>query len=131
MLNRPIEGYDELSFIFSDDQSTAEIRTNKDQCAHSADNLISEDSMEQKIDNDDTQYLVLKIGELIDAVKSLKPREFADDLWKAVTSCGYNQRMPITAFEYFLKNKIEGKIFLVRSPELRKERLAKFFSSLL
>jgi hypothetical protein len=87
--------------------------------------------MEQKIGNEDIRYLVLKIGELIDAVKSLKPRDFAEDLWKAVTACSYNERMSITAFEYFLKNEVEGKIFLVRSPDLRKEWLAKFFSSLL
>ncbi|XP_021313491.1 uncharacterized protein LOC8062457 isoform X3 [Sorghum bicolor] len=133
LLNRPIQDYDELSFIFGDeyDPSAAEIRLERDQNTHSDDSKIPEDSMEQKIANEDIRYLVLKIGELIDAVKSLKPRDFADDLWKAVTACSYNERMSIAAFEYFLKNEIEGKIFLVRSPDLRKEWLAKFFSSLL
>ena len=101
------------------------------QNAHSDDSKISEDPMEQKIANEDIHYLVLKIGELIDAVKSLKPRDFAEDLWKAVTACSNNERMSITAFEYFLKNEVEGEIFLVRSPDLCKEWLAKFFSSLL
>lgn len=87
--------------------------------------------MEQKIDNDDIHYLVLKIGELIDVVQSLKPRDFADGLWNAVTACGYNERVSITAFEYFLKNEVEGNIFLLRSTEQLKEWLAKFFSSLL
>ena len=49
------------------------------QNAHSDDSKISEDPMEQKIANEDIHYLVLKIGELIDAVKSLKPRDFAED----------------------------------------------------
>jgi hypothetical protein len=53
--------------------------------------------MEQKIANVDISYLVLNIGELIDAVKSLKPKNFAKDLWKVVTACNYNQRMPVTA----------------------------------
>ncbi|KAF8642744.1 hypothetical protein HU200_067125 [Digitaria exilis] len=134
MLNRPIEDYDELSFIFSDegDPSPDGIHLlKKGQNAHSDDSKISEDPMEQKIASEDIRYLVLKIGELIDAIKSLQPRDFADDLWKAVTACGYNDRMSITAFEYLLKNEVEGKIFMVRSPELRKEWLAKFFSSLL
>ncbi|CAO2182090.1 unnamed protein product [Urochloa humidicola] len=133
MLNRPIEDYDELSFIFSDeyDPSADGIQSKKGQNAHSDNSKISEDPVEQKIASEDIRYLVLKIGELIDTIKSLKPRDFADDLWKAVTACGYNDRMSITAFEYFLKNEVEGKIFLVRSPDLRKEWLAKFFSSLL
>ncbi|XP_012701197.1 uncharacterized protein LOC101781238 isoform X1 [Setaria italica] len=133
MLNRPIEDYDELPSIFSDeyDPSADGIQLKKGQNAHSDDTKVSEDPMEQKIANEDIHYLVLKIGELIDAIKSLKPRDFADDLWKAVTACGYNDRMSITAFEYFLKNEVEGKIFLVRSPDLRKEWLAKFFSSLM
>ena len=133
MLNRPIEDYDELSFIFSDeyDPSADGIQLKKVQNAHSDESRISEDPGEQSIAGEDIRYLVLKIGELIDAIKSLKPRDFADDLWKAVTACGYNDRMSITAFEYFLKNEVEGKIFLVRSPDLRKEWLAKFFSSLL
>ncbi|CAO1946849.1 unnamed protein product [Urochloa humidicola] len=133
MLNRPIEDYDELSFIFSDeyDPSADGIHLEKGQTAHSDNSKISEDPVEQKIASEDIRYLVLKIGELIDAINSLKPRDFADDLWKAVTACGYNDRMSITAFEYFLKNEVEGKIFLVRSPDLRKEWLAKFFSSLL
>ncbi|XP_062207728.1 uncharacterized protein LOC133909350 isoform X2 [Phragmites australis] len=133
LLNRPIEDYDELSFIFSDeyDPSADEIQLKKDQNAHSVDSKIFDDPMEQKTASEDIGYLVLKIGELIDALKSLKPRDFADDLWKAVTACGYNERMSITAFEYFLKNEVEGKIFLVRSPDLRKDWLVKFFSSLL
>ncbi|CAL4953330.1 unnamed protein product [Urochloa decumbens] len=133
MLNRPIEDYDELSFIFSDeyDPSADGIQLKKGQNAHSDNSKISEDPVEQNIASEDIRYLVLKIGELIDAIKSLKPRDFADDLWKAVTACGYNDRMSITAFEYFLKNEVEGKIFLVRSPDLRKEWLAKFFSSLM
>jgi len=133
MLNRRIEDYDELSFIFSDeyDPSADGIQLKKVQNSHSDDSRISEDPGEQRIAGEDIRYLVLKIGELIDAIKSLKPRDFADDLWKAVTACGYNDRMSITAFEYFLKNEVEGKIFLVRSPDLRKEWLAKFFSSLL
>jgi hypothetical protein len=96
-----------------------------------ANNQMSEDPMEPKINNEDIRYLVLKIGELIDTLKDLKPRDFADDLWKIVTACGFNGRMTIIAFEYFLKNEVEGKMFLVRSPEFRKEWLAKFFSSLL
>jgi hypothetical protein len=133
MLNRPIEDYDELSSIFSDeyDPSTVGIQLKRGQNAHSDDSKVSENPMEQKIASEDIHYLVLKIGELIDAVQSLKPRDFADDLWQAVTACGYNDRMSITAFEYFLKNEVEGKIFLVRSPDLRKEWLAKFFSSLM
>ncbi|CAO1942577.1 unnamed protein product [Urochloa humidicola] len=133
MLNTPIEDYDELSFIFSDeyDPSADRIQLKKGQTAHSDNSKISEDPVEQKITSEDICYLILKIGELVDAIKSLKPRDFADDLWKAVTACGYNDRMSITAFEYFLKNEVEGKIFLVRSPDLRKEWLAKFFSSLL
>ncbi|OEL36705.1 hypothetical protein BAE44_0002276 [Dichanthelium oligosanthes] len=134
LLNRRIEDYDELSCIFSDeyDPSADEIQLKRERNAHSViSSNISEDPMEQKISSKDIRYLVLKIGELIDAIKILKPRDFADDLWKAVTACGYNDRMSITAFEYFLKNEVEGKIFLVRSPDLRKEWLAKFFSSLL
>ncbi|WVZ67897.1 hypothetical protein U9M48_016914 [Paspalum notatum var. saurae] len=133
LLNRPIEDYDELFFIFSGeyDPSAAEVQLSRTQDTRSDCSKISEDPMEQKIASDDIHYLVLKIGELIDAVKSLKPRDFAEDLWKAVTDCSYNERMSITAFEYFLKNEVEGKIFLVRSPDLRKEWLAKFFSSLL
>lgn len=133
VLNRPIEDYDELFTIFGAeyDTSAAEIQLKRSQHAHSDDSKVSEDPMGQKITSEDIHYLVLKIGELIDAVKSLKPRDFAEDLWKAVTDCSYNERMSVTAFEYFLKNEVEGKIFLVRSPDLRKEWLAKFFSSLL
>ena len=81
LLNRPIQDYDELSFIFGDeyDPSAAEIQLERDQNTHSDDSKISEDPMEQKIANEDIRYLVLKIGELIDAVKSLKPRDFAED----------------------------------------------------
>ncbi|KAL6616516.1 hypothetical protein ACP70R_038786 [Stipagrostis hirtigluma subsp. patula] len=131
LLNRPIEDYDDLCFMFSDDLSADGILARQDQKGHSFSNQISVDPMDQKIANEDIRYLVLKIGELTDAVKSLKPRDFADDLWRAVTACGYNERMSITAFEYFLKNEVEGKIFLVRGPDLRKEWLTKFFSSLL
>ncbi|KAJ1286571.1 hypothetical protein BS78_03G363000 [Paspalum vaginatum] len=133
LLNRPIEDYDELFFIFSGeyDPPAAEIQLNRTQDIHSDGSKISEDPMEHKIASEDIRYLVLKIGELIDAVKSLKPGDFAEDLWKAITDCSYNERMAIAAFEYFLKNEVEGKIFLVRGPDLRKEWLAKFFSSLL
>ncbi|TVU36233.1 hypothetical protein EJB05_18170 [Eragrostis curvula] len=130
-INRPIAGYDELAFLLSNEKSPDHTQAEKDQTAHFVNNQISEDPMEQKINNEDIRYLVLKIGELIDALKDLKPRDFANELWKAVTACGYNERMAITAFEYFLKNEVEGKIFLVRSPDLRKEWLAKFFSSLM
>ena len=133
MLNRPIEDYDELSFIFSDeyDPSADGIQLKKVQNAHSDYSRISEYPAERRIAGEDIRYLVLKIGKLIDAIKSLKPRDVADDSWKAVTACGYNDRMSITAFEYFLKNEVEGKIFLVCSPDLHKEWLAKFFSNLL
>ena len=95
MLNRPIQDYDELSFIFGDeyDPSAAEIQLERDQNTHSDDSNISEDPMEQKIANEDIHYLVLKIGELIDAVNTLKPRDFAEDLWKAVTACSYKPTM--------------------------------------
>lgn len=133
LLNRPIQDYDELSFIFSDeyDPSAAEIQLERGHNTHSSDSNISENPMEQRIANEDIRYLVLKIGELIDAVKSLKPRDIAKDLWKAVTACSYNESMSITAFEYFLKNEVKGKIFLVHTPDLHKEWLAKFFSILL
>ncbi|XP_062228055.1 uncharacterized protein LOC133926238 isoform X2 [Phragmites australis] len=131
LLNRPIEDYDELSFMFSDDKSVADTQAKRTKTLILSILRISEDPMEQKIANEDIRYLVLKIGELIDALKSLKPRDFSDDLWKAITACGYNERMSITALDYFLKNEVEGKNFLVRSPHLRKEWLAKFFSSLL
>jgi len=77
LLNRPIQDYDELSFIFGDeyDPSAAEIQLERDQNTHSDDSKISGDPMEQKIGNEDIRYLVLKIGELIDVVKSLKPRD--------------------------------------------------------
>ncbi|KAK3162690.1 hypothetical protein QOZ80_1BG0092530 [Eleusine coracana subsp. coracana] len=126
LINRPIQGYCELAFMFGDEEYPGNTQAENDQNTHS----VKEDSIGQKINNEDICYLVLKIGELIDTLKDLKPRDFADDLWKA-TACGYNERMAITAFEYFLKNEVEGKIFLVRSPELRKEWLAKFFSSFL
>ena len=103
----------------------------KVQNAHSDYSRISEYPAERRIAGEDIRCLVLKIGKLIDAIKSLKPRDVADDSWKAVTACGYNDRMSITAFEYFLKNEVEGKIFLVCSPDLHKEWLAKFFSNLL
>nr|CAD1838915.1 unnamed protein product [Ananas comosus var. bracteatus] len=63
--------------------------------------------------------------------KDLKPRDFGEELWNAISACDYNERFSVVAFEYFLKNEIEGKVFLVRHPEMRKEWLAKFFSSLL
>ena len=86
MLNRRIEDYDELSFIFSDeyDPSADGIQLKKVQNSHSDDSRISEDPVEQSIAGEDIRYLVLKIGKLIDAIKSLKPRDFADDSWKAV-----------------------------------------------
>ncbi|RLN23024.1 signal recognition particle subunit SRP72-like [Panicum miliaceum] len=51
MLNRPIEDYDELSFIFSDEYgpSADGIQLKKVQNAHSDDSKISEDPVEQKI----------------------------------------------------------------------------------
>ncbi|CAO1944130.1 unnamed protein product [Urochloa humidicola] len=73
MLNRPIEDYDELSLIFSDeyDPSADGIRLKMVQTAYSDNSKISEDPVEQKIASEDIRYLVLKIGELIDAIKSL------------------------------------------------------------
>ncbi|XP_038990360.1 L10-interacting MYB domain-containing protein-like isoform X1 [Phoenix dactylifera] len=85
----------------------------------------------QQAANVDIQSLVMKIGELIDVIKTLKPRNYSEDIWEAIKACGYNERLSVTALEYLLKNEIEGKIFLVRSPESRKEWLSKFFSSFL
>lgn len=77
------------------------------------------------------QSLVMKIAELIDAIKTLKPRNYSEEIWEAIKACDYNERLSVTALEYLLKNEIEGKIFLVRSSESRKEWLSKFFSSFL
>ncbi|KAK3166191.1 hypothetical protein QOZ80_1AG0042590 [Eleusine coracana subsp. coracana] len=85
-INRPIEGYNELAFMFSDEKYPGNTQAENDQNTHS----VNEDPMGEKINNEDIRYLVLKIGELIDALKDLKPRDFAEDLWKAVTACGDN-----------------------------------------
>ncbi|XP_010908360.1 uncharacterized protein [Elaeis guineensis] len=85
----------------------------------------------QEVADVDIQSLVMKIGELIDAIKTLKPRNYSEEIWEAIKACDYNERLSVTALEYLLKNEIEGKIFLVRSSESRKEWLSKFFSSFL
>jgi hypothetical protein len=99
-MNRPIEGYDEIAFIFSGEIYRGNTQAEKGQNIHSVDNQTSEDPMKPKINNEDIRYLGLKIGELIDTLKDLKPGDFADDSWKAVTACGYNERMTTIAFEY-------------------------------
>lgn len=151
LLNKPIKNYNELAILFSDDINTEEIGTKEEtvrgNCERQVDNhrllrlshrplhqvggRSSRFTRHEEANVVDIKNLVVKIGELIDAMKDLKPRDFGEELWNAVSACDYNERMSVVAFEYFLKNKIEGKVFLVRHPEMRKEWLAKFFSSLL
>ncbi|OAY68143.1 hypothetical protein ACMD2_10397, partial [Ananas comosus] len=148
LLNRPIKNYNELAILFTDDINTEEIGTKEEtvgghcerqpptstpgsSSAPSSRGRSSRFTRHEEANVVDVKNLVVKIGELIDAIKDLKPRDFGEELWNAISACDYNERMSVVAFEYFLKNEIEGKVFLVRHPEMRREWLAKFFSSLL
>nr|CAD1838945.1 unnamed protein product [Ananas comosus var. bracteatus] len=148
LLNRPIKNYNELAILFTDDINTEEIGTKEEtvggHCERqpptstpgssstpSSRGRSSRFTRLEEANVVDIKNLVVKIGELIDAIKDLKSRDFSEELWNAISACDYNERMSVVAFEYFLKNEIEGRVFLVRRPEMRKEWLAKFFSSLL
>lgn len=148
LLNRPIKNYNELAILFTDDINTEEIGTKEEtvgghcerqpptstpgsSSAPSSRGRSSRFTRLEEANVVDIKNLVVKIGELIDAIKDLKSRDFSEELWNAISACDYNERMSVVAFEYFLKNEIEGRVFLVRHPEMRREWLAKFFSSLL
>nr|CAD1838646.1 unnamed protein product [Ananas comosus var. bracteatus] len=130
-LNCPIQHYDELVIICGDDQATGEFASddpnninldeedNNDDVTKSG---IGTTSKAKKQKHSDSEFLLLveKIGELADSMKDAKIMH-EKEIWSSIKSCNIPEHVGIAAYEYFLRNKIAGKFFVVRSPEMRVE----------
>lgn len=88
---------------------------------------IGTTSKAKKQKHSDSEFLLLveKIGELADSMKDAKIMH-EKEIWSSIKSCNIPEHVGIAAYEYFLRNEIAGKLFLVRSPEMRVEWLTQF-----
>ncbi|KAF5199300.1 hypothetical protein FRX31_011113 [Thalictrum thalictroides] len=141
LLNVPIEQYEELRLVCGDDQATGSLSRSMSDTqveegneGSSAQNKSSEDRRRGKRTRpwDDVMAKVdglsNQVGKLTEA---LVDDAFVEKLYSEVLGMdGFDMTFLEKAFDYLVAHQLEGKKFIVRRLEMRREWLQTFASTL-